>query len=80
MDAIELRKSREKESHLTVQLREGKNRELRRLFAAIKHEVTRLKRVAFGGLELGDLKAGQYRELSDDDLTQMVFEEMRGAS
>ncbi len=71
-DAVELRKSSAKESHLTVLLREGKNRELRRLFAAIKHEVTRLKRVAFGGLELGDLPLGQYRELSEDDLTQML--------
>ena len=50
-DEITLRKSSGKESHLMVCLREGKNREIRRLFLATGHEVIRLKRVAFGALE-----------------------------
>jgi 23S rRNA pseudouridine2605 synthase len=50
-----------RETHVRVELLEGKNRELRRLFAACGHEVTRLKRVAFGGLELGPLAPGQWR-------------------
>lgn len=62
--AVELRKSSGKESHLSVELREGKNREIRRLFAALGHEVTRLKRVSFGGLTLGRLQPGEYREVS----------------
>src|SRR5438034_461244 len=62
-----LRKASEKESHLTIRLTEGKNREIRRMFAAIGHEVTRLKRVGYGGLELGALQPGEYRELADDD-------------
>lgn len=72
-DEIVLRKASGKESHLTVYLMEGKNREIRRMFAAIGHEVTRLKRVAFGGLALGDLQPGQYRELSDEEI-RIVFE------
>jgi 23S rRNA pseudouridine2605 synthase len=67
--AVALRKASSHESHLTVELREGRNREVRRLFAAIGHEVSRLKRVALGGLELGDLEPGKWRDVSRDELT-----------
>lgn len=67
-DEIVLRKASGKESHLIVQLSEGKNREIRRLFAAVGNEVIRLKRVGYGGLELGELQPGQYRELTSDEL------------
>ena len=66
--AAVLCKSSSRESHLTVELREGKNREVRRLFKAIRHEVTRLKRVALGGLELGSLEPGQWRDLSREEV------------
>lgn len=65
---ILLRKSSSKESHLTVQLTEGRNREIRRMFAAIGHEVTRLKRVAYGPLEMDELAPGKYRELTHEEL------------
>lgn len=64
---ITLRKTSGRESHLTVTLTEGKNRELRRLFAAIGHEVTRLKRIAFGSLKLGELQPGEYRLLRREE-------------
>jgi 23S rRNA pseudouridine2605 synthase len=67
-DGITLRKASKRESHLVVQLKEGKNREIRRMFAALGHEVTKLKRVSYGGLELGDLEPGKYRELSEEEL------------
>lgn len=65
---VTLRKASGRESHLVVQLRTGKNREVRRLFEAIGREVTRLKRVTFGGLELGSLEPGQWREVSRAEL------------
>jgi 23S rRNA pseudouridine2605 synthase len=65
---ITLRKASGRESHLVVQLRTGKNREVRRLFEAIGREVTRMKRVTFGGLELGSLEPGQWREVSRAEL------------
>lgn len=66
--AAVVRKASNRESHLTVTLREGKNREVRRLLAAVGHPVTRLRRVQFGGLELGTLAPGKWRRLSSDEL------------
>ena len=65
---IEVLKRSRRETHMRVTLVEGKNRELRRLFAACGHEVTRLKRVAFGGLELGSLAPGRWRVLAPAEL------------
>jgi 23S rRNA pseudouridine2605 synthase len=62
-ETVRIRKSSARETHLTVELCEGKNREVRRLFEAIGHEVTRLKRIRFGNLELGDLAPGQWRDI-----------------
>lgn len=64
---VTLRKASARESHLVVELRSGRNREVRRLFEGIGHEVTRLKRVRFGGLELGALEPGEWRDVSRDE-------------
>ena len=63
-----LRKASSRESHLIVELREGKNREVRRLFQAVGHEVTRLKRIRIGRLDLGDLAPGRWREVSREEI------------
>jgi len=63
-----VRKASGRESHLVVTLVEGKNREVRRLLAATGHPVTRLRRVQFGGLELGTLAPGKWRRLSTEEL------------
>ena len=61
--SVEIRKASARESHLLVELNEGRNRELRRLFEAVGHDVTRVHRVSFGDYELGDLQPGTWREL-----------------
>jgi 23S rRNA pseudouridine2605 synthase len=68
--AVTIRKASGRESHLAVELREGKNREVRRLFEAIGHEITRLSRVQLGGLTLGDLPPGRTRELTRDEIAR----------
>jgi len=68
--SVTIRKRSNRETHLIVELTEGKNREIRRLFAAIGREVTRLLRVAYGPIELGSLQPGQWRELSADEFSR----------
>jgi 23S rRNA pseudouridine2605 synthase len=65
----EVRKASGKESHLVVTLTEGKNREVRRLLDALDHPVTRLRRVQFGGIELGELAPGAWRPVTAAELT-----------
>jgi 23S rRNA pseudouridine2605 synthase len=63
-----VRKRSGRESHLTITLTEGKNREIRRLLDAVEHPVTGLRRVQFGGLELGTLQPGKWRRVSAAEL------------
>jgi 23S rRNA pseudouridine2605 synthase len=63
-----IRKASSRESHLVVTLHEGKNREVRRLMTAAGHPVTQLRRVQFGGLELGSLAPGKWRAVSSEEL------------
>ena len=50
-------------SLVSIILREGQNREIRRLFARVGAKVRRLERVALGPLQLRGLASGQYRRL-----------------
>ena len=47
-------------THFTVILMEGRNRQIRRTFAALGYRVTRLHRTSFGKYELGNLPSGKY--------------------
>lgn len=49
---------------ISLELVEGKNHQVRRMTAAIGHPTLRLLRVRIGGLELGALAVGKWRELS----------------
>ncbi len=56
-----------KNSWLEIVLDEGKNRQIRRLLAALGIEVVRLVRIAIGPLQLGDLGKGKVRELTQKE-------------
>ena len=56
-----------------VVIREGRQREVRRLWEAIGVEVSRLKRVRYGAIELGkELKRGWYRELESGEIADLL--------
>ena len=56
---------------LSLVLREGRKREVRRLLRAVGHPVRRLRRVRFGPLTLGDLPLGEWRELTTAEIRQL---------
>lgn len=56
-----------KNAVVRVIIREGKNRQVRRMLEAVGHPVLKLKRTALGGLEIGDLKPGSYRNMKRSD-------------
>ena len=71
-DSVKIQKSSGRESHLEVVLTQGKNREIRRLFKALGHEVTRLRRIHYGPFQLKDLPSGGWREVPIEDVRKAL--------
>ena len=63
-----LLRNSERSAWLEIVLDEGRNRQIRRLLAALDIEVLRLLRVAIGGLVLGDLAKGAWRALTEEEV------------
>ena len=55
-----------------VVLREGKNRQIRRMFKVLNRYVNRLLRVGIGPLEIGSLKKGQWRDLTEQEIQDLI--------
>ena len=58
-------------SFLEVTIHEGKNRQIRRMFAEVGYNVIRLHRIKEAGLELGNLKSGEYRRLKPHEVVKL---------
>ncbi|MFC5403859.1 pseudouridine synthase [Cohnella soli] len=56
---------------ISITIHEGRNRQVRRMFDAIHHPVTRLKRISFGGLHLNNLQRGKHRKLTAEELGKL---------
>ena len=57
------------DSILEIEIFEGRNRQVKKMCEAVNHPVKKLKRVAFGELQLGGLEAGNWRFLNDEELS-----------
>lgn len=55
-------------TELTIIIHEGRNRQVRRMFEAIGKNVVFLKRISVGDMNLGDLKKGEYRFLTKEEI------------
>ena len=58
-------------TYVTVTIHEGRNRQVRRMFEAVGLQVLALKRVGFGPLTLGDLKRGEWRDLTVEEIAEL---------
>jgi 23S rRNA pseudouridine2605 synthase len=54
-----------------IVIREGRNRQIRRMCEAIGRDVGELQRISFGSLDLGHLKEGSVRKLSAEEVEQL---------
>lgn len=57
---------------IAITLREGMNRQVRRMTAAVGHPTLRLIRIAIGPILLGDLLPGQWRDLGPEEIAQIA--------
>ncbi|MCL4107026.1 UNVERIFIED_CONTAM: hypothetical protein GTU68_050257 [Idotea baltica] len=68
---IRILKRKGRSTFLELELREGKNREIRRMLARAGHKVVQLERTGFGPLRLGNLEVGECRELRVDEIKHL---------
>ncbi len=71
VSGVHIVRTQGKSTVLEIELHQGRNRELRRLLARVGHKVMSLERVTFGPLKLGRLSLGKYRQLRDNELTEL---------
>lgn len=73
-ERVEVKSRRKESTILEMVLREGKNREIRRILARVGHKVLRLTRIAVGPVRLGTLPPGAARRLTRDEVKALKGE------
>ena len=58
-------------SKITLRMRQGKKREIRRIFHRLNKKLISLKRIGFASLKLGNLREGEYRELTHNEINKL---------
>lgn len=59
-------------TEVEITLREGRNRQIRRMFASLGYTVQRLVRLAIGGLQLDHIAPGSWRQLSSQEVSDLL--------
>jgi 23S rRNA pseudouridine2605 synthase len=70
-ERVEVKSFHKESTLLEMILREGKNREIRRILARLGHKVERLTRIAVGPVRLGTLPSGAARPLTHDEIAAL---------
>ncbi|MGA9174805.1 MAG: pseudouridine synthase, partial [Thermoactinomyces sp.] len=68
---VRLLETNEKKSKLELIIHEGRNRQVRRMCAAVGHPVEKLIRTRIGFLGINGLKRGEYRELKPEEIQRL---------
>lgn len=71
VEGARILRTRGRATEMEITLKEGKNREIRRILARLGHKVQQLKRIAIGPLRLGEMPTGAYRKLSFEELKKL---------
>jgi 23S rRNA pseudouridine2605 synthase len=66
--SVKISSSAAERTLIKITLQEGRNRIVRRTMEAAGHPVRRLSRIGIGPVRLGNLKVGEYRELTREEL------------
>ena len=65
---FDIRRSTTGGTAFSITIHEGRNRQIRRMLEAVGHRTLRLKREAYGPLQLGSMRPGEWRYLSDGEI------------
>lgn len=58
-------------TELTIIIHEGRNHQVKKMFEAVEKKVVFLKRISVGDINLGQLKKGEYRKLTDEEVAYL---------
>ena len=65
---VEILRQGQGNSVVRIQISEGRNHQVRRMFQAVGHDVLELERTALGNLQMAHLKPGMFRKLSENEI------------
>jgi 23S rRNA pseudouridine2605 synthase len=77
---VNLVKSGEQNDWISVAIHEGRNRQVRRMCEAVSLSVVRLKRIRYGSLDLGTIRAGHFRYLTDAEVRELAGDPSKSPS
>jgi 23S rRNA pseudouridine2605 synthase len=61
----------EDKTQIEIRVHQGKKRQIKRMMKAIGHPVVHLERTCFGGISVGDLNEGEWRDLTDEEVVDL---------